>query len=43
MYDDGCFVTWADVCFPQEQWTVVFNQQTVDRNLSVVGKCENKK
>ena len=53
MYDDGCLVTraavcmmtdalvtWAVVCLSQEEF--VFNQQTVDRNLSVVGKCEKK-
>ena len=40
MYDDGCLVTWAVVCFSQEEF--VFNQQTVDRNFSVVGKRENK-
>jgi len=41
-YDDGCFVTRDVVCFPQEEWTVVFNQLTVNRISFVVGKCEYK-
>jgi hypothetical protein len=42
MYDDGRCVTWAVACFPQEEWTFVFNQQALNRDIFFFGKFENK-